>query len=137
LNAKALGLNPNDKVQAFSFHAIHRVAPDGRLKVEIIAELMQQMEVPLDKSDKTSERFTFRGGTTVVLTNEGKVRYAIQKNLGQDDANNPRLKRQRDYYYTSDAAMAMATYGDKEIADLLPRKGHKRPMNFSLVHRGY
>ena len=137
LNAKALGLNPNDKVQAFSFHAIHRVAPDGRLKVEIIAELMQQMEVPLDKSDKTSERFTFRGGTTVVLTDEGRVRYAIQKNLGQDDANNERLKRQREYYFTSDAAMAMATYGDKEIADLLPRKGHKRPMNFSVVHRGY
>jgi hypothetical protein len=137
INAKALGLNPDNKVQAFSFHAIHRVAPDGRLKVEIIAELMQQMEVPLDRSDRTSEKFTFRGGTTIVLTDEGKVRYAIQKNLGKDDAQNVRLKQQREYYYTSEAAMAMATYGDKEISDFLPRKGHKRPMNFGLVHRGY
>jgi hypothetical protein len=136
-NAKALGLNPDDKVQAFSFHAIHRVAPDGSLRVEIIAELMQQMEVPLDKSDRTSERFTFRGGTTLVLTDEGKVRYAIQKNLGKDDAQNLRLQRQRQYYYTAEAAMAMATYGDREISDFLPRKGHKRPMNFGLVHRGY
>jgi len=137
MNARALGLNTDDKVQAFSFHAIHRVAPDGRLKVELIAELMQQMEVPLDKSDKSSTRFTFRGGTTVVLADDGRVRYAIQKNLGKDDAHNARLKRQREYYYSSEAAMAIATYGDKEIADFLPRKGHKRPMNFALVHRGY
>jgi hypothetical protein len=136
-NAKALGLNTDDKVQAFSFHAIHRVAPDGRLKVELIAELMQQMEVPLDKSDTSSTKFTFRGGTTVVLADDGKVRYAIQKNLGKDNAHNPRLERQREYYYSSEAAMAMATYGGKEISDFLPRKGHKRPMNFALVHRGY
>src|SRR5262245_26585492 len=130
VNAKALGLNPDNKVQAFSFHAIHRVKPDGGLSVELIAELMQQMEVPLDPTDKTSDKFTFRGGTTVVLTDEGKVRYAIQKNLGKDDAGNARLKRQREYYYSAEAAMAMATYGDKEISDFLPRKGHKRPMNF-------
>jgi hypothetical protein len=137
VNAKALGLNPDSKVQAFSFHAIHRVKPDGGLSVELIAELMQQMEVPLDKSDQTSERFTFRGGTTIVLTDEGKVRYAIQKNLGKDEAHNARLQRQRAYYYSSEAAMAIATYGAKEVSDLLPRKGHKRPMNFGLVHRGY
>jgi hypothetical protein len=137
MNARALGLNTDDKVQAFSFHAIHRVAPDGRLKVELIAELMQQMEVPLDRSDRSSTRFTFRGGTTVVLADDGKVRYAIQKNLGKDDAHNTRLKRQREYYYSSEAAMAIATYGANEISDFLPRKGHKRPMNFALVHRGY
>ena len=72
-----------------------------------------------------------------MLTDEGKVRYAIQKNLGKDDAHNVRLQRQREYYFSSEAAMAIATYGDKEISDLLPRKGHKRPMNFGLVHRGY
>jgi hypothetical protein len=95
------------------------------------------MEVPLDKSDTSSTKFTFRGGTTVVLADDGKVRYAIQKNLGKDNAHNPRLERQREYYYSSEAAMAMATYGGKEISDFLPRKGHKRPMNFALVHRGY
>ncbi|HXT64499.1 MAG TPA: hypothetical protein VN696_15780 [Pyrinomonadaceae bacterium] len=137
LNARALGLNPDAKVQAFSFHAIHRVTPGGSVKVEVIAELMQQMDVPLDKADNSSPVFTFRGGTTVVLSDDGKVRYAIQKNLGKDDAANVRLQRQRAYYYTSEAAMAMATYGGREISDFLPRRGHKRPMNFGLVHRGY
>ena len=136
-NAKALGLNEDRNVQAFSFHAIHRVAPDGRLKVEVIAELMQQMDVPSDGADKDSEKFTFRGGTTVILTDDGEVRYAIQKNLGKDDAHNERLKNQRGYYQTSFAAMAMATYGDREIRNFLPRSGRKRPMNFGLVHRGY
>lgn len=136
-NAKALGLSEDDKVQAFSFHAIHRVAPDGRLKVEVIAELMQQMDVPLDPDDKDSLEFTFRGGTTIILTDEGEVRYAIQKNLGRDDAQNLRLQRQRDYYHTSAAAMAMATYSFEGLRDFLPRRGRKRPMNFSLVHRGY
>jgi hypothetical protein len=136
-NAKALGLNEDRNVQAFSFHAIHRVAPDGRLKVEVIAELMQQMDVPSDRADKDSEKFTFRGGTTVILTEDGEVRYAIQKNLGKDDAHNERLKNQRGYYQTSFAAMAMATYSDREIRNFLPRSGRKRPMNFGLVHRGY
>lgn len=136
-NAAALGLNPNQNVQAFSFHAIHRVAPDGRLKVEVIAELMQQMDVLLDPDDKDSEVFTFRGGTTVILTDKGEVRYAIQKNLGEDNKDNRRLQRQRDYYQTSMASMAVAAYGSDELQNFLPRRGRKRPMNFSLVHRGY
>jgi len=137
INARALGLNSDASVQAFSFHAIHRVTPSGGVKVEMIAELMQQMEVPLDRADKSSPEFTFRGGTTLVLDDKGTVRYAIQKNLGRDDGHNVRLQRQREYYYSSEAAMAMATYGGREISDLLPRPGHKRPMNFGLVHRGY
>ncbi|HKO36722.1 MAG TPA: hypothetical protein VJV21_09600 [Pyrinomonadaceae bacterium] len=136
-NAKALGLNPKEPVQAYSFHAIHRVAPDGGLKVEMIAELMQQMDVALDPDDKDSEIFTFRGGTTVILTDKGEVRYAIQKNLGEDNKDNKRLKRQRDYYQNSMASMAMAAYGSEEMQDFLPRRGRKRQMNFSLVHRGY
>lgn len=137
VNAKALGLNPNEPVQAFSFHAIHRVAPDGGLKVEMIAELMQQMDVALDPDDKDSDIFTFRGGTTVILTDKGEVRYAIQKNLGEDSKDNKRLKRQRDYYQNSMASMAMAAYGTEEMQNFLPRRGRKRQMNFSMVHRGY
>jgi hypothetical protein len=136
-NAKALGLNQKEKVQTLSFHAIHRTAPDGRLKVEMIAELMQHMDVPLDPDDKDSATFTFRGGSTILLTDEGEVRYAIQKNLGKDDKGNRRLARQRQYIQDTIGSMAFTSYGDDEIKDLLPRHGQKRPMNFSLVHRGY
>ena len=78
-NSVALGLTPGVPVQAHSFHPVHRVGPDGRLRVEIVAELMQQIEVRLDPKDKKSAKFTFRGGTTIVLSREGEVRYAIQK----------------------------------------------------------
>jgi len=136
-NAVALGLNKGQKVRTLSFHAVHRTAPDGRLKVEMIAELMQQMDVNLDPDDDSSETFTFRGGTTIVLNDQGEVRYAIQKNLGKNDRSNHRLARQREYIHSTIAKMAFTSYGDEEIKDLLPRRGRKRPMNFSLVHRGY
>ena len=128
-NARALGLSPNVPVQAHSFHPLHRVAPDGTLRVEIVAELMQQMHVRLDPNDNKSEKFTFRGGTTVVLTRAGEVRYAIQKSLGADDERNERLMRQRNYYLEMDATSGLTTY-------LGPSKLDGR-MNFNLVHRGY
>ena len=129
-NATALGLTPGVPVQAHSFHPVHRVAPDGRLRVEIVAELMQQTEVRLDPKDKKSEKFTFRGGTTVVLSREGQVRYAIQKSLGTDNDQNERLGRQRDYYREMDASSGLTTY-------LGPSRLNGRPINFNLIHRGY
>jgi hypothetical protein len=92
--------------------------------------LMQQMEVPLDPKDKRSPEFTFRGGTTIVLTQDGDVHYAIQKQLGKDDDGNTRLKRQREYYEQADASAGLATYLDAPSHD-------GRPMNFNLIHRGY
>jgi len=106
------------------------VAPDGGLSVEIVAELMQQTEVQLDPNDRQSEKFTFRGGTTIVLNREGQVRYAIQKSLGKDDDQNERLRRQRGYYYAMDAVSGLTTY-------LPPSPLDGRPMNFNLIHRGY
>jgi hypothetical protein len=129
-HARALGLTPDVPVQAHSFHPVHRVAPNGRLKVEIVAELMQQMTVPYDPKDKKSDTFTFRGGTTIILTQDGDVRYAIQKSLGRDDSGNERLRQQREYYEQLDAGFGMATYLDG-------RALNGRPMNFDLVHRGY
>ena len=129
-NAKALGLTPDVPVQAHSFHPVHRVAPDGHLNVEIVAELMQQTDVRIDPTDKRSLTFTFRGGTTVVLTREGEVRYAIQKSLGVDNEKNERLMRQRKYYREMDATSGLTTY-------LGPSKPNGRPMNFNFIHRGY
>ena len=129
-NARALGLRPNVPVQAHSFHPLHRVGPDGRLHVEIVAELMQQAELKLDPKNRKSPNFTFRGGTTVLLDREGKVRYAIQKNLGADNQENERLARQRRFYVEMDAASGLTTY-------LGPSRIDSRPMNFNLIHRGY
>jgi hypothetical protein len=129
-NPDALGLVPDIPVQAHSFHPVHRIAPNGRLKVELVAELMQQMEVPFDPRDKKSPGFTFRGGTTIVLDQEGRVRYAIQKSLGKDDRSNERLERQREYYRQLEAEAGTAAYLDG-------RPDGRRSMNFNLIHRGY
>ena len=95
------------------------------------------MDVPLDPTDKDSLEFTYRGGTTLVLTEDGTVRYAIQKNLGEDDSKNKRLARQRAYYQDMESSLAITTYGSKELQKYLPRHGKKTPMNFALIHRGY
>lgn len=129
-NSKALGLKPRSPVQAHSFHPIHRIDQEGRLQVEMVAELMQQMDVPYDPADKESELFTFRGGTTIVLDKDGNVRYAIQKSLGDDNADNKRLKRQREYFVELDASVGLATYLDGPQRD-------GRPLNLSAIHRGY
>lgn len=136
-NALAVGLNEKQKIQPFSFHAVHRVAPDGQLKVEILAELMQQMEVDLDPKDPDAGWFVFRGGTTLVLKEDGTVRYAIQKNLGEDNLDNRRLARQRAYYQNVATSLAITTYGYDLIKNYLPQRGKKTPMNFALIHRGY
>jgi hypothetical protein len=129
-NAVGLGLTPGVPVQAHSFHPVHRVAPNGRLSVEIIAELMQQTEVALDSKARKSTKFTFRGGTTIVLNREGQVRYAIQKRLGKNNSRNERLARQRVYYQQMDASSGLTTYLGRSTM-----KG--RPMNFNMIHRGY
>ncbi|HEY6045596.1 MAG TPA: hypothetical protein VIU65_03280 [Pyrinomonadaceae bacterium] len=138
-HARALGLNSQRPVQAHSFHAVARVKPDGGVNVEIIAELMQQMDVDLDPKDKDTPAFTFRGGTTVVLTHEGKVRYAVQKSLGQDNRQNRRLQEQREYYRQLGEGLAIAPYLNRAGMETYLGRGRfkGRPMRFDLLHRGY
>jgi hypothetical protein len=129
-NAAQLGLTPGKPVQAHSFHPVHRVGPDGHLRIEVVAELIQQMKVHLEPSDKNSIEFTFRGGTTLVLDQDGEVRYAVQKRLGQDEKSNERLRQQRQYYRHLGADFAKATYLDAHPLD-------SRQTSFDLIHRGY
>src|SRR6185503_18857135 len=137
-HARALGLNSQIPVQAHSFHSVTRVGPSGSVNVEIIAELMQKMEVALDPKDKGSPKFEFRGGTTIVLTHEGKVRYAIQKSLEKDNAANTRLQRQREYYRELGGALAMTPYLNRHSMESYLGRGRKgQPMRFDLIHRGY
>jgi hypothetical protein len=138
-HARVLGLNTQRPVQAHSFHAVARVNPSGGVNVEIVAELMQQMDVDLDPKDKDTPAFTFRGGTTVVLTHEGKVRYAIQKSLGRDDPQNRRLQEQREYYRKMGEGLAMTPYMNRAGMENYLGSGRKkgRPMRFDLIHRGY
>lgn len=138
-NAEALGLTPNVPVQPFSFHPVHRIGPNGQLKMEIVVELMQQQKVPLDPENKKSPKITFRGGVALVIDqepgSEGEVRYAIQKKLGMDEVNNERLTIQRGYFREAAGRFNFNSYSDKEIEMDLAGDG-KGGLNFNLVHRG-
>jgi hypothetical protein len=121
------------KVWARNFHEVHRIAPDGKLVFDVVAELMQHRTVPLDPTDPHSSTFEFRGGTTLILSHDGRIRYVIHKNLGEarDDNLNGRLKRQRAYLQEQAAGFGFTPYTDKTIVC------EKQGLNFAMIHRGY
>jgi hypothetical protein len=133
-NAKLLGLSQEAGVaiQARRFHEVHRVGPDGKVNFDVVAELTQHREVPIDPADLTSPKFVFRGGTTLIISSNGEVRYAIQKSIGhsKDDKTNERLQRQREYFAQLESSMGVTNYVDSKDAAL-------RPLNFNMIHRGY
>jgi hypothetical protein len=121
-----LGLSPKLPVQAFSFRPVHRVGPDGKLRFDNVAELVQKRDkVPLDPADPKGPAFTFRGGTTLIFDSEGRVRYAIPKPI--DDVR--RLEAQREYYGQLVTSVPAAAYcgPSKRVPDL----------PFASIHRGY
>jgi hypothetical protein len=136
-NAKKLGLStdPDLKIWVGSFHEMHRMSDDGKLMFDIVVEFTQRREkVPLDPADPNSPTFTFRGGTTLILDQNGWVRYAIKKSIGdkKDDDKNIRLKRQRDYLLMRQSEMGLAPYTDERTVFERAMKA-----DFGLIHRGY
>ena len=78
-HAKELGLVADRlgkvTVQAKSFHPVSRIGPDGRLLVEFFVEFLQQAEEPFDPNHLKSQTFPLRGGSTVIFSRSGEVRY--------------------------------------------------------------
>lgn len=123
-HAGLLGLERGLPVQAWTFHPLHRVGPDGQLRFEIVVELLQRRPLPLDPRRKASGTFDYRGGTTLVLdARRQEVTYAIFKRV----ASRNRLDRQRAFW--ADArSPGRDPYGvaaDGMRAD------------FAVTHRGY
>jgi hypothetical protein len=136
-NAEKLDLStdPDLKIWVGSFHEMHRMSDDGKLMFDIVVEFTQRREkVPLDPADPNSPTFTFRGGTTLILDQNGWVRYAIKKSIGdkKDDDKNIRLKRQRDYLLMRQSEMGLAPYTDERTVFERAMK-----VDFGLIHRGY
>lgn len=126
-NAPALGLDPRMDIDATGFHASFRISPQGQLLVETIAQFVQT--VP--GSEKNYGGVPFRGGTTVMASANGTVRYVIAKPLpsksiskamqqeakqrldcqrdfvNQFDLNDPQLPWYRPEQYQNRLAMAM------------------------------
>jgi hypothetical protein len=124
-HAAALHLDMRYDIALLGFHTVFRVAPDGQLMVELVAQFGQQ-----DKSVANDEAYggiPFRGGTTVIGGADGKVRYVIAKPMS--DA---RRERQQKYVTELDATdVSLAWCDDKYMATRMRAR-----TNFAALHRG-
>jgi len=123
-NAAALQLSPDDGIEVQGFHGTFRVAPNGRLVVEVVVRFTQ-----CEQTDDAPEYggLPFRGGTTVVAESSGHVRFIIAKPL----ASRQRRARQLDFVESCDAQDPAFSWTDdayhrNRIADL----------SFAALHRG-
>ena len=123
-HAGVLGFKRGLPVQAWTFHPVHRVGPDGQLRFQIVVELLQKQEQAVDPRRKSSGTFTYRGGTTLILdAQKEEVTYAIFKRV----ASRARLERQREFWNES-RLTGLQVYG-------LERSGARA--DFAMTHRGY
>ncbi|WP_244479671.1 hypothetical protein [Methylobacterium sp. Leaf111] len=78
-NADGLFLRPDLPVSVHGFHAVFRTASNGQLLIELVAQFVQ---VDADAgADPALGGLPVRGGTTIVVSVDGHVRYAIAKPL--------------------------------------------------------
>lgn len=134
-NAQALGLSPSLKIQVRGFHPVFRVAPNGRLLIELVAQFAQ-----VDTS-RTKELggIPFRGGCTLVASSNGRCRYLISKPM-TDASGDPRLGQmakarlaaQENYVQMCDLSNPMTPYWANGAAD----QRMAEMMNFANLHGG-
>jgi hypothetical protein len=134
--AKKLGLSTDPKLTIWvkKFHEMHHVSDGGRLVVDFSVQIMQWREMPIDKDNPESPSFVFRGGITLILGQDGQVRYTIHKSIDKkkNEHENKRLTRQRNYLLMRQRDLAMASYVDmKAVYDRASKS------DFSMIHRGY
>ena len=133
-NAKKLQLDPNKDIEVAGFHSSYRVAPDGQLLIDIVAQFEQ-----CDK--ETSDELggaPMRGGTTVVASADGVVRYVISKPLVSGASTSikrreAKLRKERQYNFVDDCDQNdpqrawCADHGDLRLRML-------RMHNFASLH---
>jgi hypothetical protein len=133
-NAKKLGLSADYPIEVRRFNLMQHVSDNGKFVFELAVQITQSRKVSIDKNNPGSPSFDFRGGITLILGQNGKVRYIISKGIDDepDGTENNRLKRQQDYLLMRQNDLAMSSYVDPTIAFGLASK-----TDFSMIHRGY
>ena len=100
-----LGLDPRySPPRLQGFHTVFRVSPDGQLVVELVAQFAQE-----DKSVRQDPAYggvALLGGTTIIATAEGKIRYVISKPIDDE-----RRKRLAEFVSQCDDQDAMLAWG--------------------------
>lgn len=132
-NAVTLGLDPNRKIRVQGFHPVFRIAPNGRLLVEVVVQYSQQV----DGSHEELGGIPFRGGVTLIASADGEVRYLINKPMDYAAADprfsaaaKQRRERQAEYMRMCDMRSAMGpyyTHNERQVR-------MARMMDFSALH---
>lgn len=140
-NAAKLGLDPDTakhKIKVQGFHSVFRVAPNGHLLVELVAQFTQT-DV---RQQKEFGGLPLRGGATVVASSDGQVRYVISKPLPSCDPSaalpevkrkeaKSRLEAQREFLDSWDREDAFLAWSDSKYRNSRIVKA----MNFALMHQ--
>jgi hypothetical protein len=137
-NAVALDLDPNPDrpIRVEGFHPVFRVNPRGQLLVELVAQFTQVTEGFLENYE-VSGGLNLRGGTTVIASANGVVRYVISKPL-ESEAFTPekiqtaikRRERQEAFVRELDRVDTNLTWDGKSYFKNRIRKG----LNFKAIH---
>lgn len=114
-NRRLFGLDGKTPVQVHSVQPLRRIGPDGRIRNEVVVEAVQK----IDATGGVKGMPPQLGGATLVVNEDGLVRYSIHKRLG----NKERQARQRAYLDGLLHARAANAYGEPEL-DLSLRHIH-------------
>ena len=134
----ALGLDPNLSLTVPSFHPVFRTMANGRLRLEMVVEIIQSRQAPFEPAVPEAGSFPFRAGVTLIVeaprmtadsdghtvARSPEVRFAIGKRMTGPDA---KLREQQQRSFAIGQGLAI---GDTSA------KNHFQA-NFGLVHEGY
>jgi len=118
-NRDALGLTDASIAVRSFHHAVRLLGAELEQAQAIVCEVTQTKEVPLYQGSEKTMRV--RGGTTLVMRNDGRVRYAIAKELHS--------RRQQDQvdYATGREVLSANLYCERDGSGVELR----------ALHRGY
>ena len=102
-----LGVDPARDFEVHSLRVANRVGPDGDLLRQIIIEVLQETEAPVDSSDAAGRQMAVEGGCTIVADLQRlAINYCIRKNVGSKS----RRERQREFVSRFAVGSLHATY---------------------------
>jgi hypothetical protein len=133
-NRAALGLDPNLPLTVPSFHPVFRTKDNGRLRMEMVVEIIQSRQADFDPAVPEAGSFPFRGGVTLIIeapelkgsrrtvkAEPPKVRFAIGKGMTSSTA---KLREEKQRSFAMSLGMATGDTADP---------AHFQA-NFGLVH---
>jgi hypothetical protein len=124
-NAARLHLDPALPIEVQGFHSMFRVAADGQLRTELVAQFLQRAKVkePLGG-------LRLRGGTTAIFSAEGEPRYVISKPLASAPLDSMQLAGAR-----ARQDRTLAFVADSDGRDPMFPWGGQRYMDMRMLER--